>query len=164
MFASPWLVWAVWAVCSLQTRAFLKMARHALAMERKDAEVAHLKAHAVCAWHGYAWRFCWKVRLAALEARSSVFAESWTSAFGQGHLAPQDAVATAVQTKASWRSEHAAFAGKFRASCQDEECALMMAAKHKETRSRRGGQSFAYAAQELELLVVASVLELPWPC
>lgn len=54
--------------------------QHALAMERKDAEVAHLK-----------------VRLAALE----------------GHLAPQDAVATAVQTK-------------------DEECALMMAAKHKE--------------------------------
>ncbi|CAE7349061.1 unnamed protein product [Symbiodinium natans] len=54
--------------------------QHALAMERKEAEIAHLK-----------------VRLAALE----------------GHLTPQDAVNTAVQTK-------------------DEECALMMAAKHKE--------------------------------
>ena len=65
-------------------------------------------------------------------------------AFGEGHLAPQDAVATAVQTKASWRSARTWLSegrlGKFRGSCQDEECALMMAAKHKETCSRRGLQ------------------------
>ncbi|CAE7265336.1 unnamed protein product [Symbiodinium pilosum] len=54
--------------------------QHSLAMERKEAEIAHLK-----------------VRLATLE----------------GHIGPQDAVKAAVQTK-------------------DEECALMMAAKHKE--------------------------------
>ncbi|OLQ06976.1 hypothetical protein AK812_SmicGene9633 [Symbiodinium microadriaticum] len=101
---------------------------HALAMERKDAEVAHLK-----------------VRLAALEARSSVFAESWTSAFGQGHLAPQDAVATAVQTK-------------------DEECALMMAAKHKETRSRRGPRlearhHYLEAIRQVDLMLLRVSME-----